>query len=167
MNRSLIVVDPSLKDFVGHHYEYDRAICAGAKAAGLQPVVLGHAQAIPEIAQALPFRATFSRDMWQLYPGEAGLTPDAGANLANKTFQAELTAGITAAAPPPGSIIFGHMISWRHLLAWARFTMEVAAREEHEVVLLLRYQSEFYSNSISQRPSDYWNVQPVALKSAS
>lgn len=151
MNRSLIIVDPSLRDFVGHHYEYDRAICVGAKAAGLQPLVLGHAQALPEIAEALPFRAAFSLDMWQLYPGEAGLSREAGAVLSNKAFQAELTASIAAAAPPPGSIIFGHMISWRNLLAWARFALQVAARDEHEVVLLLRYQAEFYSDNISTK----------------
>jgi glycosyltransferase involved in cell wall biosynthesis len=151
MNRQLVVVDPSLKDFVGHHYEYDRAICAGAQATGLVPVVLGHVDAIREIAEQVPLKRAFSRDIWKPYPGEEGLSREAGALLANKAFLQELKTGIDLASPPRGSIIFGHMITWRHMLAWARYARDTAGRRDYEIVLLLRYQPEFYTDVGSQK----------------
>jgi hypothetical protein len=39
----ILIVDQSLKDMAGHHYEYDAALCRGAAAIGIDTIVGAHA----------------------------------------------------------------------------------------------------------------------------
>src|SRR2546422_1882690 len=62
--KRIIVVDPSLRDNVGHHIEYDLSLIQGAAGEGLEVVVLAHkdaARLLPSNASIMP---TFSEDMW-------------------------------------------------------------------------------------------------------
>lgn len=161
--KKLIIVDPSLKDFVGHHFEYDRAICAAATASGVDPVVLGHDQALPEIFSGLPFKPSFSRDIWKPYPGEERRSGASAVRFANRSFLAELTEACKVVGAPAGSVVFGHMITSRQMSAWAQFARSTAARRGWETVLLLRYQSEFYGDDISAKA--FRVVERVAKKS--
>lgn len=68
MNRSrIILVDSSLRDNVGHHIEYDRALLKAASSRGIESVVLAHkelAEHIDDLPEAL---AVFSADMWGVH----------------------------------------------------------------------------------------------------
>ena len=149
------VVDPSLKDFVGHHFAYDEAVARGAGAAGFRAITLAHREVTEAIAGATSIVRCFRRDMW----GEATLTKHlprrllatVNAWLTNREFEADLREGLHRVAPPPGSILFAHMIFRNQLPALARFVRDQPARGALETILLLRYQPEFYDNVLCVR----------------
>ena len=63
IRRAFVIVDPSLRDFVGHHHAYDSAVAAAAADAGFAPVVLAHHAAILAVAGGLRLVACFRREI--------------------------------------------------------------------------------------------------------
>src|SRR5947209_9125887 len=107
------IVDPSLKDFVGHHFAYDEAVAHAAEAAGYRAVVLAHRDVTETIAGSVEVRRCFRRDIWgstigrRLW-GPIGVAADMA--LANSHFGSDLKDGLHGLVFPPGSILFAHMI---------------------------------------------------------
>ncbi|MHB8453176.1 MAG: glycosyltransferase [Acidiferrobacterales bacterium] len=62
--KRLIVVDPSLTDFVGHHAQYDISVIENAETIGVKGLVLCHRSACDAIDQHVQVVRTFSEDMW-------------------------------------------------------------------------------------------------------
>ena len=60
---AFVIVDPSLRDFVGYNHAYDSAVAAAAADAGFAPVVLAHHAAIPAVAEGLALVPCFRRDI--------------------------------------------------------------------------------------------------------
>ncbi|MBV1796103.1 glycosyltransferase [Siccirubricoccus sp. G192] len=149
------IVDPSLKDFVGHHFAYDQAVAEAAEAAGFRARVLAHQAVTEAVAGAIPVRRCFRRDIWGRHPLAARLPGLPGRILdllaCNRDFRQDLEAGIGPQGLPPGSILFGHMITAKHLLGWAGFLRGLPAGSDLSVILLLRYQAEFYENRLAAR----------------
>ena len=148
------IVDPSLKDFVGHHFAYDEAVAHAAEAAGFRTVVLAHRDVTETIAGTVEVRRCFRRDIWGSTLGGRLWGPvGTAANLllANNDFGADLTAGLDGLTFPPGSILFAHTIIRNQLLALARFVRKQPARGSIDVILLLRYQPDFYNDPLCAR----------------
>ncbi|MBX9698675.1 MAG: glycosyltransferase, partial [Acetobacteraceae bacterium] len=147
------IVDPSLRDFVGHHFAYDVSVAEAAEAAGFRAVALGPRDARPEVTARLPVTPVFRRDIWgkhpwsRPFPGVLKRVVDHA--LCIRDFDVDLRAGLDGLALPPGSVVLGHMITAKHLPGLAR----AAARLPPGVtlVLLLRYQPFFYDNPIGDR----------------
>ena len=59
---AFVIVDPSLRYFVGHHDAYDSAVAAAAADAGFAPGALAHHAAIPAVAEGLGLVPCFRRD---------------------------------------------------------------------------------------------------------
>lgn len=138
------LVDPSLRDLVGHHYEYDRAVVEGAKADGYDVVCLAHAEVIAEIVERLPLRPAFACDIWAVPEGVDRSNQAAVEQACNDQFYTDLKTAVADLKLDGDSIVFGHMVTSRQLLGWARFVEEQAALDGPTVVLLLRYQPEHY-----------------------
>src|ERR1039458_7302772 len=87
------IVDPSLKDFVGHHFAYDDAVARGAVAAGFRAVILAHREVSEAIAGSTDVLRCFRRDMWggsalaRHLPGR--FRSAGGMLLTNRAFSAE------------------------------------------------------------------------------
>lgn len=147
------IVDPSLRDFVGHHFAWDRAVSGAAAAEGFAPVTLGHRAALPAVTGVLRVVPAFRRDIWARHPLARGIPGLPGRLLDHalciRDFAADLRRGLDGLVLPPGSVVLGHMITAKHLPGFAR----VLARLPHGVaaVLLLRYQPFFYDNPIAAR----------------
>lgn len=62
--KRIIVVDPSLRDNVGHHIEYDLSLLHEAKQQGLGIVVLAHKDAVVMLPASENIIAAFSEDIW-------------------------------------------------------------------------------------------------------
>ena len=135
------LVDQNLKDLIGHHFEYDRAAVEGARGHGFEPVCLGHREAIEAVTAALPFRPAFTRGMWWL-PENADR--ERAIAEANVSFSAELDAALADLPLDASSVVFAHMIVHGQLRAWSRFVERRCRRGGPQVVLLLRYQPDFY-----------------------
>ena len=154
---AFIIVDPSLRDFVGHHHAYDSAVAGAAGQAGFRPVVLGHHAAIPAVAEGLELMPCFRRDIWGRHPwarpfvrgGVAGLPGRLLDHLlCGRDFAADLRRGLGTVAPPPGSILLAHMVTAKHLAGLADV---LAARPTLHAIILLRYQPALYANPVGRR----------------
>ena len=62
--RRLLVVEEALKDFVGHWYEYVRAVADLNRAAGVEVTVVAHAAATPALHDELGAHPLFERTVW-------------------------------------------------------------------------------------------------------
>jgi glycosyltransferase involved in cell wall biosynthesis len=145
MPRAFCIVDPSLKDFVGHHFEYDRSVAAAAAAAGYLPRVLGHREVRPDIRAVLPVEPAFRRDIWGRHPKArrpGGLADYLRCNLDHL---ADLRAALRGAPLPPGSVLFAHMITPKQLFGLALQVLATPAACGIETILLLRYQPRMYA----------------------
>ena len=144
------IVDPSLRDFIGHHFSYDNALAAGAADAGFQPVILAHKDVSATIAGRVHLRPCFRRDMWGSSPLVRYLPAQHQAEgtirLANRDFYRDLKAGLRGLALPPRSVLFAHMIFRHQLPALARFVQDQPPDGPLDIILLLRYQPAFYDN---------------------
>ncbi len=149
------IVDPSLRDFIGHHYAYDASVARAASAAGFRAVTLAHRRVLSEIAASLAVVPCFRRDMWtgnhfaSYLPRR--LRTAGEILLTNHDFSRDLHAGIRELSTPPGSILFAHMVFRNQLTALAQFVSSQPPAAPLSVILLFRYQPEFYDNPISAR----------------
>jgi glycosyltransferase involved in cell wall biosynthesis/tetratricopeptide (TPR) repeat protein len=137
------VVDPSLRDFVGHHFEYDAATLAGARAYGFEAHCLAHRAATLAISAELKLKSVFTYDIWGAPPGVGDPT-----KRTNDIFFQELVRSL-----PPGSlraddIVFGHMLTSRQLGGWARFAQRLRPGGP-QLILLLRYEAHRYDHPIA------------------
>lgn len=138
------LVDPSLSDFIGHHYEYDRAVVQGAEKAGFEVVCLANREVTDEIAELLPVSKTFLCDIWTPPPGTPAEPREDLERACNVQFFNDLQAATTDLKLDRNAIVFGHMVTARQLLGWAQFAKQHAGPDGPMIVLLLRYQPEHY-----------------------
>ncbi len=144
MKRLFCIVDPSVRDFIGHHLEYDASTARAAKALGYEAVCLGHAEADLAVAEQLPLRRTFRHDIWWTPEG----APRAeGLWAANTAFEEDLRAAGRTLPLQRDSVIFGHMITAGQILGWARYIESLPRASRPLFVLLLRYQPELYAGA--------------------
>src|SRR6267378_3120988 len=59
----LIIVDPSLKDHIGHHAEYDRAVAQAARTGGIAVTVLAHRRVVRDVAARIPVMPVFRMNL--------------------------------------------------------------------------------------------------------
>ncbi len=149
------IIDPSLRDFIGHHHAYDEAVARGAAAAGYRAVTLAHSQVSEAVAGTTQVLRCFRRDMWGHSPLARHVPERWRARgeiyLANREFLADVKAGLRRVAPPAGSILFAHMIFRHQLPALAQLVLEQSPHGPLEIILLLRYQPAFYDNPACAR----------------
>jgi len=151
------ILDPSLRDFVGHHFAYDHAVAGAAETAGFEAVTLGHGRVIPEIARTMRVEPCFRRDIWDRHPF-AQRVPGLPGRLLNQAlgiqeFARDLRRGLHRLNLPPGSVLLGHMITAKHLpgLTWVLGRGLPRGGRDITAILLLRYQSFFYDNPVAAR----------------
>src|SRR5260221_7845427 len=73
--KTLIIVDPCVRDFVGHHLEYNEAIVRAAEQAGLRAVTLGHRDMPADVQRRINGGGCFSHDIWKRFPALARISP--------------------------------------------------------------------------------------------
>ncbi|SFL08114.1 Glycosyltransferase involved in cell wall bisynthesis [Falsiroseomonas stagni DSM 19981] len=150
-----LIIDPSLKDFVGHHFSYVEAVARGATEAGYRAVTLANRDATDAIADRLAMQRCLRRDMWSSHPMAshvpARFRTAFDTAMTNREFLIDLRAGLSRVAAPAGSVMFAPMIFRNQLNAFADFVASQEADATWEVVLLLRYQPAWYDNALSAR----------------
>lgn len=150
-SKTFCIVDSCLKDLVGHHFEYDHAVANEAVRLGYDVQVLAHQNVKAEVTDHLECLPAFRDDIWQVDQRWARISPEWGAWHANKRFYYDLEAIVGHTRWSADSIVFGHMITARQLLAWAWWCQGLAVESCPQVVLLLRYQKSFYEDKISRK----------------
>jgi glycosyltransferase involved in cell wall biosynthesis len=147
--KKIFVVDPHLKDFVGHYYEYDRSIYDAALERGYAYEALGHVEAIPEIRETLPVRRVFSTEIWDTDEKLLQI-PRVGSKLnrffSNYRFYRVLKKHLGRRDVGADSIVFCHMVGFLQLYAWAWWYGSLPKGKRPKLVLLLRYSSDWFDN---------------------
>jgi glycosyltransferase involved in cell wall biosynthesis len=141
------VVDPNLRDFVGHHFAYDHAVALAASAAGFTPLLLGHQGMPAEIAREAGARGAFRDDIWARRHGGGPLGRWLDGHARNRRFAADLRAALPRDPLPPGSILFAHMLTDRQLLGLAR--VAEALPRHVTTIALLRYEPEMLAHGLA------------------
>ena len=136
--RALWIVDPSIRDAVGHYGEYARAVAEAGRAAGVAVRVLGHRDMSTELAAALGGQAVFRYDFWHRFVATPILGGLLDPPLANLVMWRELRR-VLGAGPGPDGVIFAPTSDHRQLVAWAAWLRSLPAGRRPTVCLLLRY----------------------------
>ncbi len=143
------IVDPNLRNVVGHYFEYDRAVAEGARDLGYRVVIHAHRDVEPGIAARVGAQPVFSRDIWGLAGRGGGRITRMVFKLRdNARFLHELIRGLWRAGLPRGSVVFAHTFVDRQLAALALLGLLLCCVRGTRLVLLLRYQPEFYADPL-------------------
>ncbi|HWP02721.1 MAG TPA: glycosyltransferase [Gemmatimonadaceae bacterium] len=149
-DRRLIVVDPHLKDMVGHYFAYDYSLMQAARARGYDFVALGHERIDPAVASLMPVHAVFPWEIWHTFR-TVQLIPRVGRRLetlvSNLLFYRQLRTALRRCGLSPDSLVFTHMITKKQLLAWAWWIRRLHREAGPRVALLLRYSAEWFKGS--------------------
>lgn len=144
------VVDPNLRDVVGHYYAYDRAVSEGAAAHGYKPVIMAHRDVEPAIARRIGAHGVFTRDIWGLSRRKNGLVGRLFGKLRdNARFLLDLRRALRQFGLTPGSVVLAHTFTDRQFLGLALLPLAVPGARDVRFVFLLRYQPDFYQGPIS------------------
>ncbi len=146
----LCIVDPSLKDFVGHHFEYDAAVASGARDLGYEVICLANGSVQKAISDVLAVRPAFTHDIWGVQELYAGQPRETAYKAANRSFLADLDRATRDLVIDEHSIIFGHMITAAQLEGWAAFARRTRTRRP-TIVLLCRYELAHYRGETGTR----------------
>lgn len=147
----LCVVDPNLRDRLGHHFEYDYSLLEPVLRRGYEFLVLGHRQVEKAIASAMPVEGVFPHDIWERFPGLARIPGGVGHKLdillSNLRFFRVLCSRLPSRTVTADWVVFGHMITLHQLLGWAWWFRSLSPRNLPRLVLLFRYSAEWFANS--------------------
>jgi glycosyltransferase involved in cell wall biosynthesis len=136
--RALWIVDPSIRDGLGHYAEYARAVADAGRAAGAQVRVLAHRRLTAEVATALGGEAVFRYDFWHRFVAVPKLGGLLDPPVANMVTWRELRR-VLGSGPGPSGVVFAPTTDHRQLIAWAAWIRGVPAAHRPTVCLLLRY----------------------------
>lgn len=144
------VVDPHLKDMMGHYFMYDYSLMEAARGRGFEFLVLGHKRVDPLVADVMPVRKVFSREIWQAFP-RMRLVPRVGRQMdtlcSNLLFYWQLRRALRTSELTPESVVFSHMITTKQLLAWAWWFRILPQKRAPRLVLLFRYSADWFEGS--------------------
>ncbi|MGX9962814.1 glycosyltransferase [Roseomonas sp. F4] len=145
------VVDPNLRDFLGHHASYDHAVAEAADRAGYDAVVLGHA-AMDGTGSGLVGSAwlvpAFADDIWAQDGSTSRLGRWRDRRRRNRGFREALEQHLPKRMPH-GSVILAHMVTDRQIGGLA--DVAAALPPGVRLVVLLRYQARFYQRPTARR----------------
>lgn len=143
------IVDPNLRNVVGHYFEYDRTVAEGAVENGYRTIILANRAVEPAIAERVGAHPVFTRDIWGLAGAGSFLARALGKIRDNGRFLLDLLGAIRRFGLPSGSVIFAHTFVDRQFLALALLPLLLWFRNDVRYVYLLRYQPDFYRDPLS------------------
>ncbi len=126
--RRLLLVDQCLRDTTGHHLFYNRALAVAAKELGLQASVWAGTDFPTELMSSVETRAVFRRDWRAAPPAWAIGIPrilDLLEGISRWSFERDLHRAFRNIQISSRDVIFGQMITPRHLTAWLNWMRSI------------------------------------------
>jgi glycosyltransferase involved in cell wall biosynthesis len=136
--RGLWIVDPSVRDELGHYAAYARAVAEAGRAAGASVRVFAHRNLSPRLAATLGAEPTFRYDFWHRFVALPKLGALVDPPVANFVMWRELRRAL-GGGPGADGVVFAPTIDHRQLLAWAAWMAGLPPAERPTLCLLLRY----------------------------
>ncbi len=162
--RQLFLADQCLSALNGHHLFYNRALSEAATEAGFQTTVLARRD-FPT-GQLAPFaaRAVFRKDWRSAPPPRAAgsrLLLDALDRISFHRFYSDLKSAFQKAEWNPGDLVFGQMITPRHLAAWLEWITTCPAGRAPMLAVHVAYDPSRYSaHKIFRRAMEKFDKSP-------
>lgn len=119
--RIFFLVDQCLTGLTGHHLFYNRALAEAAAGMEIRTTVLAGRDFSPDLLAPLDVRAVFRRDWRAAPPAWAAKSPlalDALDRVSFRRFRSDLERAFRQMQFRPHDLVFGQMITPRHLAAW-------------------------------------------------
>ena len=147
----VIIVDPCVRDFVGHHLEYNEAIVQAAAKVGLKVATLGHRDMPAEVQTRVNGVGCFSHDIWKRFPALATKSPLLDVLWSNLIHFVETCHGLRQVrragrrqnVQARDGVIFVAMLTLHQLLAWS-WLATIFGRRHRPIVLHLGYEPGYY-----------------------
>lgn len=140
--RKFFLVDQCLSGLSGHHLFYNRALAEAAVDKGFQTTVLAGRGFPKDYLTPYDVRAVFRRD-WRADPPawtiKSRLMLDALDRLSFRRFQNDLKRAFRQTAWSPSDLVFGQMITPRHLAAWLEWLSSYPAGRAPTLAVHMAY----------------------------
>lgn len=135
--RTLCIVDPALKDFVGHHYEYARCLYECAETRGEPIVILGHRRPAEQLSKSLPVERVFRRSPYEFPTTVPVLRDVVNPNLQNYLFFEDLRRAMRGRCSPEW-IVFAPAMTHNQVFGWSAWLQTMKPDVCPTVVLCTR-----------------------------
>ena len=142
----LCIVDNSLKNFVGHPFEYSRCLYECAARRGDPILILGHRAAEAGIKDAFPFEPVFRRSSYDLLTRVPVLRDMVNPTVQNYLFFRDLKRALEGKYARDW-ILFTPTMTHNHIWAWAAWLQTVPPEKCPTVVLFVRNTYCFSANT--------------------
>lgn len=134
----LCVVDNSLRDFVGHHFEYIRSLSESATEHGVPFVVLGHREASPEFDRVFPVERVFARSHYDMPSRIRKISFVINPLVQNYSLYRGLRSALQSRVQS-NWVVFAPSIDHNELFAFASWIRRLPKQRRPKVVLCLRW----------------------------
>jgi glycosyltransferase involved in cell wall biosynthesis len=142
----VVIIDPDMKDFLGHYYAYDAAVANGIAEIGHRPLVLAHRDVDPTLVAAIGGIPTFRRSIWNS-PRGPRLWSELMANL---SFLVDLIIAVRRQYLSQHTVFFAHTFVRGQILALALLPALLRHHPEYSFIYLLRYEPGHYQGRVSR-----------------
>ncbi|MFZ4776136.1 MAG: glycosyltransferase [Terrimicrobiaceae bacterium] len=162
--RKLFLVDQCLSGLNGHHLFYNRVLAEAATEAGFQTTVLARRDFLPEQISPFAARAVFRVD-WRASPPvwmvKSRLMLDALDRLSFQRFMGDLKSAFRKTRWGPRDLVFGQMITPRHLAAWLEWMSACPSDQAPMLAVHVAYDpSRFGVHPILKRALKIFEASP-------
>jgi glycosyltransferase involved in cell wall biosynthesis len=147
MTKTLFILDPGLKDFMGHYFEYVRSIAEAAIHRGLTCTVLSHKMAAQFTGLPFDVHPIYSADIWAILSGADYNAPD-NLRAVSELFVSQTADVLSETSINEGDIIFLPNVARAHMLGAAALA-EKYGPAGARLHFLLRYPHPFYDGDIA------------------
>ena len=158
----VIIIDPNLVDFSGHHFEYNFSIAKAAQRKGDQVTVLGHQHIDTEIRDQLQVLPSFRMTIWDGFQRYPRYHPFIRSLVSNFSFLFDLLKGLRSIHSKQHSIQIFHTLTRHQLLGCALYSLFFQPKNAR-AVFFLRYQPQFYEGR--QGSLIFWLFQMARRRS--
>jgi SAM-dependent methyltransferase/glycosyltransferase involved in cell wall biosynthesis len=149
VTRTLIILDPNLKNLLGHYFEYDRSVADAAIRKGLDCVILAHRDAALPPSVPCMVAPVYSADIWKTLPGE-NYHSERNIAAVSEDFASETLEFLAKRPLSRGDILFLPTITHAQLPGAAALAEALGPRGVGTHIML-RYQRAFYESPAAAR----------------
>jgi glycosyltransferase involved in cell wall biosynthesis len=137
------IIDNSLKDFTGHHFEYIRSITSELQTRKIRTLVLAHCKALSVFDDFFPVERAFHRSHyeWPCRIRKIGFFVNLW--ILNRSFYADLNHTLRHKVTKDW-LLFAPNVNHLELFAWAMWLRRIPAKDRPQVRLFMRW--SYYQN---------------------
>jgi glycosyltransferase involved in cell wall biosynthesis len=137
------IIDNSLKDFTGHHFEYIRSIASELQTRNISTLVVAHCKALRAFDDFFPVERAFHRSHyeWPCRIRKIGFFVNLW--ILNRSFYADLNRTLRHKVTKDW-LLFAPNVNHLELFAWAIWLRRIPAKDRPQVRLFMRW--SYYQN---------------------